>query len=1297
MRTTGRLLASLTLGLGLTLLLLSLLAWPIRAAGFSVTKFTDGNDGTCDTDCSLREAIIAANASGTDDIITLGVGTYTLSITGTGEDLSATGDLDITAANALTITGQGSDQTIIDAAGIDRVLHILNGTVVISGVTVRGGSITGFSDADGGGIFNEGRLHLQSSVVTGNKSDQYGGGIANGSLFSTGNLTIIQSSIYSNTGDTGGGIANGKVGSPSDTGNLSVTQSSIYSNAADNNGGGIFNHGSLTLTQSNIYSGTAGFGGGIYNSYGSVFVMQCGIFGNSGGGIYISRGSVTVTQCSIHNNSGSGVRNYSKASVQQSNVYSNMTTFNGGGIDNASGGALAVVSQSNIFNNIANIHGGGISNFGSLTITQSSIFGNSANSAGGGITNLLSGDLDIIGSSIYSNAASGGGGIDNEGNLFLTGSNIYSNSAVYDGGGIDNGGSLIMIGSSIYRNTVDDDGGGIANSFSSLNVIESSIYSNTASNRGGGILNYRGSVTMTESSVYRNIAVENGGGIFNFGTALLNNSTISRNHATTGAGLYGDYNLNFGPLSLLNSTVALNEGEGLYINDFAVTTTLQNTLFTGNTGDACAGTGVLVSLGHNLSSDDTCNLVATGDQPNTDPLLQPLADNGGPTIGVDGQPLLTHAILPDSPAVDTADNTACPATDQRGIARPQGPGCDIGAFEVAPEPVLYIRKTAPVTVTSGSPITFVVVVTNRGNLTTTNLLITDVIPANAAFISSDGLRVGNVVSWTYPSLAPHASLTRTFTVTGTESVVNSDYRVTSDEVSATRNEAVVTVVPQFGIGTAAFRSLQELALDNSRAVAVGDLNKDGFPDAFVANASPNVLYLNNGEGRFFSSGQNPGSDTAQAVALGDFDDDGDLDAFVGNDDGQANRVWLNDGQGRFSTIDAPVLGNSDAQAVALGDFNGDGWLDALLGTGAGEGNQVWLNDGEGSLVLTETLSLGNSQAVALGDFNDDELPDAVSANGSGENNQIWLNDGDGTFYPGPTLPGTQDSQAVVVGHLNNDSEPDVVIGNGGGAPNQVWLNQGNGVFNTSPDFNLGNRDTQGLALGDVNLDGTLDLLVANGSGQPNEIWLNDGFGNFGAAPALTFDSRDSNAIVTADFDLDGDLDIFVANGEKDDDQPNAVYDNPNAQQQITIGPFRLTFGVPFTLTVDIPAGTLSQPTPFTYTPRIGPTQDYSNTLRYANRAFNLNAEEVYTLSPAITLSVYYPADTEVNTNTLRLYYRDTDQSPAVWKDVAATCVPTSTYRYEPEFVEVAICHLTEFSLFNLLTGSNVFLPVTLKE
>jgi CSLREA domain-containing protein len=110
---TLRLLCIATMTVGLALSLAP--TRPAQAATFTVTKTADTNDGACNADCSLREAIVAANAPGADSII-LPAGTYTLTIAGAGEDGALTGDLDITSD--LTLTGAGADVTTINGGGL---------------------------------------------------------------------------------------------------------------------------------------------------------------------------------------------------------------------------------------------------------------------------------------------------------------------------------------------------------------------------------------------------------------------------------------------------------------------------------------------------------------------------------------------------------------------------------------------------------------------------------------------------------------------------------------------------------------------------------------------------------------------------------------------------------------------------------------------------------------------------------------------------------------------------------------------------------------------------------------------------------------------------------------------------------------------------------------------------------------------------------------------------------------------------------------------------------------------------
>ena len=108
------------------------------------------------------------------------------------------------------------------------------------------------------------------------------------------------------------------------------------------------------------------------------------------------------------------------------------------------------------------------------------------------------------------------------------------------------------------------------------------------------------------------------------------------------------------------------------ISNVGAAVTLVNTIGANNLGGDCSG--AITSLGHNLDGDGSCGLSGPGDLSGVDPILGPLADNGGPTF--------THALLPASMAIHAGDDTAAPATDQRGFPR-FGPS-DIGAFEVQP-------------------------------------------------------------------------------------------------------------------------------------------------------------------------------------------------------------------------------------------------------------------------------------------------------------------------------------------------------------------------------------------------------------------------------------------------------------------------------------------------------------------------------------------------------------------------------------------------------------------------------------
>ena len=338
--------------------------------------------------------------------------------------------------------------------------------------------------------------------------------------------------------------------------------------------------------------------------------------------------------------------------------------------------------------------------YADVTITGVTIQHGKA-SYGGGMTSV--GEVTISGSIVKENYALGDtGGIFNGGTMTLINSTVISNTADLNVGGIYNVHQLSLINSNIESNIAQDEAGGIYNLFitSIITVTQSTIQNNTAS-AGAGLYNNGGLVTISDSTINHNQASElHGGGLYNKGTFYLTNSTISGNRATNFGG--GIFNEPGGTVDLSNVTVAFNkadsdddnigDGGGVYNNNgtfqlrnsIISDNTLENFIF--DTADDCGGT--LTSFSYNwVFSLNTCALTAgNGDVSGLDPKLGPLQANGGVT--------LTHALLPDSPAIDAGPATYCRDhlstilnKDQRGTDRHldgNGNGtayCDPGAFE----------------------------------------------------------------------------------------------------------------------------------------------------------------------------------------------------------------------------------------------------------------------------------------------------------------------------------------------------------------------------------------------------------------------------------------------------------------------------------------------------------------------------------------------------------------------------------------------------------------------------------------
>ncbi len=223
--------AALTLGLAVP-------AAPAAAAVFFPNKTDDTADGACDADCSLREAVIAANAAPGADVIVLAAGTYTLTRGGAGEDAAETGDLDV--RSDLTVLGAGAATTVIDGAALDRTFDVAAGVhLELIGVTVRNGRV---DQSGGGAIRNAGSLTLTRCVVAGSRATNGdGGGILSAGTGAS--LVVTASTIDGSSAHDGGGIAAG--------GALTLVDSTVSGNAATDLGGGLYLYTRLAATLGN--------------------------------------------------------------------------------------------------------------------------------------------------------------------------------------------------------------------------------------------------------------------------------------------------------------------------------------------------------------------------------------------------------------------------------------------------------------------------------------------------------------------------------------------------------------------------------------------------------------------------------------------------------------------------------------------------------------------------------------------------------------------------------------------------------------------------------------------------------------------------------------------------------------------------------------------------------------------------------------------------------------------------------------------------------------------------------------
>jgi uncharacterized repeat protein (TIGR01451 family) len=354
-------------------------------------------------------------------------------------------------------------------------------------------------------------------------------------------------------------------------------------------------------------------------------------------------------------------------------------------------------------------NGGGLNNAGSLTLTNDTVAGNTTGSGGTGgndtVTNAGSDDTISIG---LGGDGGNGGGIYNTGSLTLTDDTVSGNTTGPGG----NGGSenVTSTGSNDTLAVGGGNGGagsGIYNA-GSMTLTNDTIAGNTTGAAGSGgadNINASGSGDTIDLVGF----VGDGGGIFNDGSGSITNATVSANGAN-GANSGGDISFGAGTLTLANTIVA-----------------------SASSGGNCAYLGGAVSDGaYNLDSATSCDLTSASDKTSSNPQLGTLQSDGGQTS--------TMALASTSPAIDAIPpgTNGCGTTvttDQRGVARPQGAGCDIGAYEygdVAMQSLAASAKKVP----SGSKLTYTATVVNAGAVGATGVTVSNALPAGEKFKSA---------------------------------------------------------------------------------------------------------------------------------------------------------------------------------------------------------------------------------------------------------------------------------------------------------------------------------------------------------------------------------------------------------------------------------------------------------------------------------------------------------------------------------------------------------------------------------
>jgi CSLREA domain-containing protein len=543
----------------------------IPLPSFDVTKEADTDDGSCDvSDCSLREAIKAANDSSGHEQINVPSGTYTITLSGT-DDTNALGDFDIT--DDVTIVGAGSGSTTIRAGtsvgtAIDRIFHVTNSSAVtIEGVTIQYGKVSG----TGGCVNAAGDITIKDSVVDSCQATNNHGG----AIYSDGAVTLDNTTVSNgNAGNNGGGVYT--------NGMTIINGATFENNYSTNKGAGIYNNGTantitgsgtITFTNNDTQKSTNDYGGAIY-----------------------SDGNITFTGTS--------------------SFTSNDATY-GAGIFIGNSASTVVLGTTTFDSNNTSTHGGGMYTYGVQINGDATFTDNYSTGAGAGIYSLGANPVHITGTATFTNndtqksTSDRGGGIWSEGNVIIDGvSNFSDNDAEY-GGAIylnDSTRTITLNSNATFDNNTVPVHGGALYTYGLTVDGNLTLSNNAVSGAGAGIYSLGpNDIHVTGNAIFTNNDTpqstgDRGGAIYSAGGDLIidGSATATGNQAEYGGVIYldaGSTTISGGASFTFNNSAV--HGGAIYTNGLTIT---GGATFQDNT--TSSGESAIYSAGANAVSID---------------------------------------------------------------------------------------------------------------------------------------------------------------------------------------------------------------------------------------------------------------------------------------------------------------------------------------------------------------------------------------------------------------------------------------------------------------------------------------------------------------------------------------------------------------------------------------------------------------------------------------------------------------------------------------------------------------------